>query len=164
MTLTPEQQRSLDKRAVFETVLAEGVAAVHFDPRCSGVQVPAWLRDRPMLVLNFSHRYRLDDFTFDDEMASASLSFAGRLHRCRVPWLAVFAITDDARESGGAWPEDLPNEAKTAVEALEAQSQTAEVVDPRPAEAAEGPLRLVTGGGESAASSPPARGHLRRIK
>ena len=164
MNRTTDLQRCRDKRAVFEAVLTEGIAAVHFDPRRSGVQVPAWLCKRPVLVLNFSYGYRLDDFTFDDEMAFASLSFAGRLHPCRVPWTAVFAITDGQRDSGGAWPEDLPIEAQAAVEEHEAGAEIAPEPEADRAEAAEGGLRLLPGGGEATPSSTPARGHLRRIK
>lgn len=152
MTDTTAAQRSLEKHAVFEKLLEDGIASVHFDPRCPGVLVPPWLNDQPVLVLNFSHQFLVDDFEYDDDMAFASLSFSGRPQPCRVPWSAVFAITDSDREAGGAWPEDLPREAR-------ADGQP--VADDKPV--ADAGLRLVPGGG-SDSRSPPARGHLRRVK
>jgi len=164
--------RCRDKRAVFEALLERGIAAVHLDPRREGVQVPPWLTERPVLVLNFSLAYRLDDFVYDDEMAFASLSFAGRPHPCRIPWPAVFAITDDERNTGGAWPEDLPAEARAVVahppslQAVSADEAPVSAPVSAPAPEPESPpsgLRVIRGGAEASRSSP-RRDHLRRIK
>ncbi len=153
MTEQVDNDRSRAKRAVFEALLEKGIAAVHLDPRREGVQVPPWLARRPVLVLNFSYQYRLDDFTFDDEYAFASLSFAGNPHPCRIPWPAVFAITDDGRANGGAWPEDLPAEASSVVGESAAVEELVQSAG----------LRVISGGAKTTKTTP-RRDHLRRIK
>ena len=59
------------------------------DPRIKGVSVPAHFADRSELVLNFSHRFFIDDFTYDERAVCASLSFSGRPYFCVVPWASV---------------------------------------------------------------------------
>lgn len=145
--------RSRDKRVVFESLLERGIVALHLDARRDGVVVPERLRSRPWLVLNFSLGYRLEDFEHDDLGASASLSFSGQPYPCRVPWTAVFAITNEARDAGYAWSDEMPEHIATAMARAQDGVEMA---------GAEG-LRLIEGGGDSAVTAP-RRGHLRRIK
>ena len=163
MTQEVDNDRSREKRAVFEALLAKGIAAVHLDPRRECVQVPPWLARRPVLVLNFSYHYRLEDFIFDDEHVFASLSFAGTPHPCRIPWQAVFAITDDGRGTGGAWPEDLPAEAGAVVSESPVMESVATPGPATEAPLASAGLRVISGGAETTQTAP-RRDHLRRIK
>lgn len=95
---------------VFLELLQLGVTALHFDARADGVRVPPWLRDRAWLVLNFSYRYNLSDFTVDEEAVGASLSFSGRPYPCHVPWSAVFAVSDAAQTRMLLWPDKIPSD------------------------------------------------------
>ncbi len=110
MTEFATRQRAVQKRKLFEELLGQGIAALHLDPRAAGVQLPRYLKDQPVLVLNYSYRYGVGDFRFDDKVVEATLSFSKQPSFCIVPWSAVFAVTTDARTQGSVWQEDLPEE------------------------------------------------------
>lgn len=110
MTEFATRLRAQQKRKLFETLLENGIAALHLDPRASGVAVPGHLTDQPVLVLNFSFRYGVRDFRFDDKGVEATLSFSRQPFFCVVPWSAVFAVTNNDRTQGSVWQEDLPEE------------------------------------------------------
>lgn len=97
-------------RDVFAELLQDGITSLHLDARHLGVRVPPWLRDRGWLVLNYSYRYNIADFEFDDDEVFASLSFGGRPYPCRVPWSAVFGISDAGRDRLWIWPSLVPED------------------------------------------------------
>ncbi len=103
--------RTPEKSAAFAALLAKGITALHMDARVAGLRVPSHLRDRSWLVLNFSYGYQLSDFNFDDDGVQASLSFGGRPFPCFVPWEAVFAMSDESRDTFHFWQEEMPPEA-----------------------------------------------------
>ena len=90
------------KLKAFKEGLEEGVVALVLDARCPGVQVPLAYVETSVLVLNFSYKYNLPDFAFDEEGVSATLTFDEGYFYCLVPWTAVYRIGDQA------WPEDFP--------------------------------------------------------
>lgn len=99
------------KRIRFDRALAESSAFLHFDPRRAGVLVPPFLRARPQVVLQFSHRFPnpMREFVVTDESVSAVLSFARIPFHVVVPWSAVFAVvTGDADVA--LWIDDTPAE------------------------------------------------------
>lgn len=172
--------RNRAKLRCFRHLLDNGVTALHLDARAPGVQVPARFADNPWLVLNYSHRYHVADFAFDDDGVRASLTFGGVPFLCVVPWTAVFAITDDARTEGQHWPEDLPADAhrqKPQAQSARAKAQPVDA-DALPDQSNEAPvrrgLRAIEGGrtddeapADAAPETPAAprpAGHLRRVK
>ena len=177
--------RNRAKQRCFRHLLENGVTALHFDARAPGVSVPERLRADPWLVLNYSYRYNVADFTFDENEVRATLQFGGQPHLCIVPWKAVFAITDDARTEGQHWQEDLPQDAHRAAPKAKPQragrAQTVDA-DALPDTSNEVPsrrgLQVITGGlpavttespngaelPEDAPAPPRATGHLRRVK
>ena len=172
--------RNRAKLRCFRHMLDNGVTALHFDARGPDVSVPERFRDDPWLVLNFSYRYNVADFTFDDKEVRASLQFGGVPYLCIVPWKVVFAITDDARTQGQHWQEDLPADAHRA--APQARAKKAARAAPADADAlpdtsneppARHGLAVIDGGRQEAVAAPaddeaPAAprptGHLRRVK
>jgi len=93
--VTPEQLHKM-KREFFSRSLQGGIASLHFDPRMKGVVVPERFRKQELLVLNYSYRYHIADFDFDDDKVVASLSFGGNPFQCVVPWNAVMGIGNQA--------------------------------------------------------------------
>ncbi len=148
------------KQAVFAALLEEGIAALHIDARREGVDVPQHLQGRPWLVLNYSYRFQIDDFRFDDSTVFASLSFSGARFPCRVPWAAVFAISDARRERMRVWAPDMPLELRAALiaDSDEEEPGGEPFVSPEPT----GGLRVVDGGAETL--TPRRTGHLTRVK
>ncbi len=173
--------RNRAKQRCFRSLLESGVTALHLDARAPGVSVPERFRSDPWLVLNYSYRYNVADFAFDDNEVRATLTFGGQPYLCVVPWKAVFAITDEARTQGQHWQEDLPADAHRAAPQARAKRAPAPVVedaDALPDTSNEAPVRhglqVIAGGRETpetpadSAAEPPATprapSHLRRVK
>lgn len=87
--IIPEDLLAQKKLEVFEKFIDMGMVSMTFDTRVPGVSVPPQFRGRPSLVLNFSHRFGLSDFTYDGLAVCASLSFGGQAFYCVVPWASV---------------------------------------------------------------------------
>lgn len=151
--------RNRQKRELFDRLMQAGVTALHLDPRRSGVQVPGHLTQQSWLVLNWSHRYQISDFHYDEHGVQGSLSFARQPFFCRVPWDAVFAITDESRKAGKIWEDELPSDPDQDDEDEHAAAP------PAPAQAHSSGLHAVApSDAPPAAPTPPRSGHLRRIK
>ncbi len=173
--MDPETPRS-SKQAVFAEMLDQGIAALHLDARQPGVDVPPDLRGRSWLVLNYSYRYNIDDFRFDDRQVFASLSFSGVRFPCRVPWPAVFAISDANSKVVRVWEEDAPLELRAVLlpDSRDTEDQAPAVGVPTTKPSG---LRVIDGGasaderattdgegGDPTPGSGPRRGHLVRVK
>ncbi len=99
-----------EKRAAFEKLLEAGKTMVHLDARRWGVDVPKRLRTEVHLRLDFSLRFHLDVFEVTDRGITASLSFSGTNHLCKIPWTAIFGLFSHATREFLLWPEDAPTE------------------------------------------------------
>jgi hypothetical protein len=84
-----EDPYAAKKLEVFSRFIEESKVAVTFSTFWPGVSVPAQFMKRHELVLNFSHRFLIEDFTYDEHAICASLSFGGEPFYCVVPWAAV---------------------------------------------------------------------------
>ena len=85
----PEDPLGAKKLEVFEQFIARGMVSVTFDTQAQGVDIPVQFRTRPRLMLNFSHKFFIEDFHFDAIAVCASLSFGGQPYFCVIPWGAV---------------------------------------------------------------------------
>lgn len=99
-----------EKAKFFLTLLQDGVASLHFDPRAQGVVVPPRFSRQSSLVLNYSFNYHIADFDIDDQGVVATLTFAGQPCCCTVPWRAVYAMRSEVTGEMRAWPDALPVE------------------------------------------------------
>lgn len=106
----PELERldTVTRPEAFGRTLELGVTALLFDATAEGVLVPPHLRSQTQVILNFSWRYNVSDFTFDGHDARASLSFGGVPSLCVVPWTAVWCIANDARSDAWFWVATMP--------------------------------------------------------
>lgn len=158
---------SKQKWELFAELLEDGIATLHIDARRPDVLVPGHLAREAWLALNYSYRYNIADFDFDDQAVIASLSFGGRPFRCHVPWSAVFAITNESRSAGLIWQEDLPPESRGPQAEHEDDTPLPPVPVPtgKPPKAEARPsLRVLEGEAQTPADPQPPRGHLRRVK
>jgi stringent starvation protein B len=104
------------KREVATAILGKGSLFVHLDPRLAGVEVPAWLKEQPQLVLQVGLHMLIPipDLHVDEDGVSGTLSFSRNPFMCRLPWDAIFALVgDDGR--GMVWPESMPVEIASEV-------------------------------------------------
>ncbi|HYP90059.1 MAG TPA: ClpXP protease specificity-enhancing factor SspB, partial [Polyangiaceae bacterium] len=91
--------------------LEQATVLVHLDPRGEQVQVPAWFKRQPQLVLQIGLNMPkpIPDLNVDDDGISCTLSFSNAPHYCHLPWAAVYALIG-ASGRGMVWPDDVPKE------------------------------------------------------
>jgi stringent starvation protein B len=84
---------------------------VHLDPRGEQVQVPAWFKRQPQLVLQIGLNMPkpIPDLNVDEHGISCTLSFSNSPHFCVLPWASVYALIG-ASGRGMVWPDDVPKE------------------------------------------------------
>lgn len=76
----------------FAKLIELGMVMITLDSRFAGVDVPEKLRGIAELRLNFSHRFGIEDFAYDERGVRGSLSFDGVPYYCVIPWPAAFAL------------------------------------------------------------------------
>ncbi len=92
----------ISRYKVAEFLLEEGVVMVRILRKRPGVILPTFL-DTPIVNLNFSYRYGIDDFAVDERGIRASLSFRKIPHFCDVPWSSVCAIMSEKTDQMFVW-------------------------------------------------------------
>jgi stringent starvation protein B len=99
------------KKDVALALLEQATVLVHLDPRGEQVQVPAWFKRQPQLVLQIGLNMPkpIPDLNVDDDGISCTLSFSNAPHFCQLPWSAVYALIG-ASGRGMVWPDDVPKE------------------------------------------------------
>lgn len=102
-----------EKRRAFARLILESMVLVHLDPRRPGVRVPARSARESQLALNFSHRFGVADFVYDDHGVRASLSFGGVPTFCDIPWSAVYSMRSHLTHETVMWPSSMPEELRT---------------------------------------------------
>lgn len=104
-----EDRRKLE---AFRALIDEGMVAVTFDTRPASVKIPANFKGGPQLILNFSHRFNIPDFAFDERGVRASLSFDSGDFFCQLPWSAVYIMQSKVNGRLFVSPDSFPVEVK----------------------------------------------------
>ena len=120
-SLPPDPSDETKLRA-FIDLIEKGMVGVTLDARVEGVEVPLGFRHEHQLVLNFSHKFFLDDFAFDDRGVRASLSFQGRDHFVDIPWRAIWMMHSHEDGTTIVSPDDIPVEITSDVSRPKLQS------------------------------------------
>ncbi len=99
------------KKDVALALLEQATVLVHLDPRGEAVQVPAWFKRQPQLVLQIGLNMPkpIPDLSVDDAGISCTLSFSNTPYFCQLPWASVYALIG-ASGRGMVWPDDVPKE------------------------------------------------------
>lgn len=93
----------------FSQMIAEGKTLVIFDGTFDGVLVPDHLKILPRVDLNWSLRFGLQDFEFDERGVRGTLSFNREPFYCDIPWAAVYAMENlNSKLQRRTWPERIP--------------------------------------------------------
>ena len=122
-----DKRRNREKLDVFKQLVEQGMVMVVMDSRKPDVQVPPRFADDHQLRLNFSLKFYIDDFEYDDYGVRASLSFNKVPYYCDIPWHAVYALNSQAVEQGVMWPDDVPDELQNMVEEIQSEQQRIEL-------------------------------------
>lgn len=96
------------KRFAFDKYIAEGLVQIEFATMYPGVVIPEHLKAKPIERLNFSHKFRVADFKWDETGVSATLSVNKTPAFCHVPWGAIFVMLSKAFDEAIAWPCSYP--------------------------------------------------------
>ena len=99
-----------EKLRVFARLIERGMVMTTLDARVEGVCVPAKFVGDLQLNLNFSHRFGVPDFAYDDVGVRCTLSFGGQPFLCDVPWSAIYVMRSHVDNEVVLWPEHLPTE------------------------------------------------------
>jgi hypothetical protein len=106
----PSDPTAPQKYAVFSRFIQKGKVMVTLDARRPGVSVPRHFAEEQQLNLDFSERFRLVDFMYDERGVRASLSFNRQPFFCDVPWSAVYALYSHVDNERLTWARSLPQE------------------------------------------------------
>lgn len=133
------------KKDVALALLEQASMYIHLDPRADSVQVPAWFKKQPQLVLQvgLNMAVPIPDLHVDEQGLSCTLSFNRSPFFCMIPWRAIFALVGEKGQAM-VWAEDVPAEV-----AAQAQAQKA---PPEPAR----PRTHLRSVGEGESAPPPA--------
>lgn len=121
-----DRSRNLEKLEVFRQLVDQGMVMVVMDTRRKGVQVPPRFADDYQLRLNFSLKFYIDDFEYDEYGVRASLSFNKVPYYCDIPWHAIYALNSQAVEQGVMWPDDVPSELQEMVDEIQSEQERQE--------------------------------------
>ena len=124
--LSPERPEKLRQ---FARLIEKGMVMVTVDARLAAVRVPSRFVGELQLNLNFSHRFGLEDFDYDDDGVRASLSFGGQPFFCDLPWSTVYGMTSHVDGERLLWPDSFPQE---LVSLLPAQARHPPSPEPAP--------------------------------
>jgi hypothetical protein len=94
----------------FTRMIDQGLTSVVLNSWVDGVSLPRELTNQARLVLNWSHRFRLPDFEYDEHGISGTLSFDSGAHHVKLPWECVYVMFVQAGGSWAYWPEQTPSE------------------------------------------------------
>lgn len=106
----PSDPTAPQKYGVFSRFIERGKVMVTLDSRRAGVHVPSKFAGEQQLNLDFSERFGLADFVYDERGVRASLSFNRQPFFCDVPWAAVYALYSHVDSERLTWPRSLPTE------------------------------------------------------
>ncbi len=103
----PSEQTIYD---VFCHFIEMGMVNLTLDSRVKGVAVPPHLQEQPYLNLNWSKKFFLPDFVYDEHGVRGSLSFNGVNSFCDIPWQAVWMMRSMVSQEVLPIPEQAPAE------------------------------------------------------
>lgn len=141
----PEDPTAPQKLEAFTKLIEMGMTMVTVDSRRPGVVVPPVHQGEIQLNLNFSLRFGIDDFRYDEDDVRASLSFGGIPHLCILPWSAVYMVRSHVTDDVAVFPNSLPPELQAAA-AAELERLQEEVEEP---DESAGPVELTAVAGEA---------------
>ena len=144
-----------EKLRMFARLIERGMVMITADARRDNARVPNRLAGDLELKLNFSHKFGVGDFFYDDDGVRASLSFGGQAFYVDIPWTAVYGMLSHVDGERMIWPDSLPEELKAL---LPPQARHA-IVDDAGVDATGD-----AGADEDGDEPPPPKPTLRRVK
>ena len=98
-----------EKHRFVSEKITQGVVLIQLDARRPGVKVPGFLKEDPMLRLNFNHLKGRGDLVVNAWGIRETLSFKGSWFPVSIPWSAVY-IAHLHSDPPKVFAEDMPEE------------------------------------------------------
>ena len=105
-----EQSDPGNKLAQFTRMVDQGLTTVVVQTYVAGVSVPREFSSQLRMMLNWSHRFRLPDFAYDESGIVGTLSFSSGDHRVVLPWDSVYIMFRPEQAAWAWWPTSVPAE------------------------------------------------------
>ncbi len=96
--------------AQFTRMIDQGLTSVLVNSWVQGVSLPRELMNQARLLLNWSYRFHLPDFAFDEAGIRGTLSFASGDHYVKLPWASIYVMFLKNGDSWAYWPQQTPDE------------------------------------------------------
>lgn len=103
-------QSNLDKMNYFSLLLQQGMSTIRINTKCPGVVLPSHLKNQLLTQLNWSVKFKIPDFQYDEEGVRGTLSFNKIPCYTDVPWEAVWSMALSHGDKSREWKESIPKE------------------------------------------------------
>lgn len=102
----------MSKKDYFAKLIDSGLVQILVNPKVRSTKLPADLKSNLYVALNWSYKFNIDDFAFDDKGVKGTLSFNSKSFFVNVPWKSIWAIflPKSPKESMKIWEADVPKE------------------------------------------------------
>lgn len=104
-------QTNLSKLSVFNEYIESGMTMVKVYTRSPGVSLPKSISEGNIVTsINWSYKFKVPDFSFDDKGVRGSLSFGGNIYFVDLPWSSIYAVYSHSKNETKEWKESLPKD------------------------------------------------------
>lgn len=166
--MTHNELETKEKYNTIDKLLEGDHAFIHVDTRLKGVELPDQLLSKHNVTLKISRQFR-GEIKLQKDVIIADLLFPEGYHSCRIPFDAIWGVTDEAGKNM-IWPQSTPKEIlEEMVTQTEVEQDSTEDEEPETQE--ESPSICSTKEKEIAAESEPNPKlakrkipHLKRVK
>lgn len=102
-------KQKLGKFEAFSGMVVAARTTVVLDATRPDVLLPEHLKAFVLVRIDWSHRFGLTDFEYDDRGVRGTLTFGGDPCFVNIPWDAVYGMEQpEIKGSGREWPESFP--------------------------------------------------------
>lgn len=96
-------QTDLDKFKYFSELISENLTLVRVNTSSPGVNLPPSVKESPVAIINWSHKFKIFDFEYDVNSVRGTLSFNNKLHYTVLPWESITGISHPGGAKSKEW-------------------------------------------------------------
>jgi hypothetical protein len=100
----------LEKMSYFSSLLNQGMSTIRVNTKWPGVVLPSHLKDQLITQINWSTKFQIPDFQYDELGVRGTLSFNKTPCYTDIPWAAVWSMALAHGGSSREWKESIPKE------------------------------------------------------
>lgn len=116
-------QSNFEKYDCFCKFIEDGMVQVEVITSDPGIVIPEHLKQKPLELINWSKRFLIKDFSYDEQGVRGSLNYGGKVLFTDLPWSSIWSMRIRDTDRHQAWPVFQ----EQAAEALNVETKNAEV-------------------------------------